>query len=198
MKKIKVAITGGIGTGKSTFTSYLESKGFPVINADNISNQLLSTDKNIKQQIIKEFGNRSYSGKDVNRQFLAEQVFSDPIKLIKLNDVLHPIVLQEIDSLLETNYKNEKIVFIEAALIYESGIEKKFDYVVLVTADYDIRLNRSVASKNFTAEDFKRRDSNQIQDKEKEKRADFVFLNNDSREDLFKKADLLLLTLTSL
>ena len=198
MKKIKVAITGGIGTGKSTFTSYLESKGFPVINADNISNQLLSTDKNIKQQIIKEFGNRSYSGKDVNRQFLAEQVFSDPIKLIKLNDVLHPIVLQEIDSLLETNYKNEKIVFIEAALIYESGIEKKFDYVVLVTADYDIRLNRSVASKNFTAEDFKRRDSNQIPDKEKEKRADFVFLNNDSREDLFKKADLLLLTLTSL
>ena len=198
MKKIKVAITGGIGTGKSTFTSYLESKGFPVINADNISNQLLSTDKNIKQQIIKEFGNRSYSGKEVNRQFLAEQVFSDPIKLIKLNDVLHPIVLQEIDSLLETNYKNEKIVFIEAALIYESGIEKKFDYVVLVTADYDIRLNRSVASKNFTAEDFKRRDSNQIPDKEKEKRADFVFLNNDSREDLFKKADLLLLTLTSL
>src|SRR3989304_4818866 len=198
MKKIKVAITGGIGTGKSTFTSYLESKGFPVINADNISNQLLSTDKNIKQQIIKEFGNRTYSGKEGNRQFLAEQVFSDPIKLIKLNDVLHPIVLQEIDSLLETNYKNEKIVFIEAALIYESGIEKKFDYVVLVTADYDIRLNRSVASKNFTAEDFKRRDSNQIQDKEKEKRADFVFLNNDSREDLFKKADLLLLTLTSL
>jgi dephospho-CoA kinase len=197
MNKIRVAITGSIGSGKSTFANYLESKGYVVINADNISKDILSFDEKIKKKIIKEFGSNSYSDGKLNKKFIASQVFSNPANLYKLNSILHPQVLQKIDTLINIKYKNENIIFIEAALIYEADIEKMFNYVILVTADFNIRLKRSLESGKFTEADFIKRDKNQIPQEEKEKRADFIFSNNGSENDLIKKADLLLLTLNS-
>ncbi len=197
MKIIKVAITGGIGSGKSTFANYLASKGYVVINADDISKDILTFDESIIKKVSEEFGSDSYKDGKLNKKFIAVQVFSDPANLNKLNSILHPRVLQKIDTLIEKKYKDEKIIFIEAALIYEADIEKKFDYVVLVSADFNIRLKRSVESGKFNEEDFINRDNNQIPLEEKEKRADFIFSNNESKKDLIKKADLLLLTLNS-
>lgn len=197
MKIIKVAITGGIGSGKSTFANYLASKGYVVINADDISKDILTFDESIIKKVSEEFGSDSYKDGKLNKKFIAVQVFSDPANLNKLNSILHPRVLQKIDTLIEKKYKDEKFIFIEAALIYEADIEKKFDYVVLVTADFNIRLKRSVESEKFNEEDFINRDYNQIPQEEKEKRADFIFSNNESKKDLIKKADLLLLTLNS-
>ena len=197
MTKIRVAITGGIGSGKSTFANYLASKGYFVINADDISKDILTFDESIIKKVIKEFGSDSYKDGKLNKKFIAARVFSNPAKLNKLNSILHPRVLQKIDTLIDKEYKDEKFVFIEAALIYEVDIEKKFDYVVLVTADFNIRLKRSVESGKFNEEDFINRDRNQIPQEEKEKRADFIFSNNESKKDLIKKADLLLLTLNS-
>jgi dephospho-CoA kinase len=195
--KIRVAITGGIGSGKSTFANYIASKGYVVINADEISKDILASDKSIIKKVIKEFGSDSYKDGKINKKFIATRVFSNPAKLNKLNSILHPQVLQKIDSLIEKKYKNEKIVFIEAALIYEADIEKKFNYVVLITADFNIRLKRSVESGKFNEDDFINRDNNQIPQEEKEKRADFSFSNNEGKKDLINKADLLLLTLNS-
>jgi dephospho-CoA kinase len=195
--KIRVAITGGIGSGKSTFANYIASKGYVVINADEISKDILASDESIIKKVIKEFGSESYKDGKLKKKFIATRVFSNPAKLNKLNSILHPQVLQKIDSLIEKKYKNEKIVFIEAALIYEADIEKKFNYVVLVTADFNIRLKRSVESGKFNEDDFINRDNNQIPQEEKEKRADFSFSNNKGKKDLIKKADLLLLTLNS-
>jgi len=197
MKIIKVAITGGIGSGKSTFANYLASKGYVVINADDISKDILTFDESIIKKVSEEFGSDSYKDGKLNKKFIAVQVFSDPANLNKLNSILHPRVLQKIDTLIEKKYKDEKIIFIEAALIYEADIEKKFDYVVLVTADFNIRLKRSVESGKFNEEDFINRNNNQIPQEEKEKRADFIFSNNESKKKLVKKADLLLLTLNS-
>lgn len=197
MTKIRVAITGGIGSGKSTFANYLALKGYVVINADDISKDILTFDESIIKKVIKEFGSDSYKDGKLNKKFIAARVFSNPAKLNKLNSILHPRVLQKIDTLIDKEYKDEKFVFIEAALIYEVDIEKKFDYVVLVTADFNIRLKRSVESGKFNEEDFINRDRNQIPQEEKEKRADFIFSNNESKKDLIKKADLLLLTLNS-
>jgi len=197
MKNIKVAITGGIGSGKSTFTNYLASKGYAVINADDISKGILSFDEKIKKKIIKEFGSDSYKDGKLNKKFIASRVFSNPANLFKLNSILHPQVLQKIDTLIKIKYKDENIVFIEAALIYEADLEKMFNCVILVTADFNIRLKRCIESGKFTEDDFIKRDKNQIPQEEKEKRADFIFSNNGSEKDLIKKADLLLLTLNS-
>ncbi len=197
MKNIRIAITGGIGSGKSTLANYLASKGYVVINADDISKDILTFDESIIKKVIKEFGSDSYKDGKLNKKFIAVRVFSNPAKLNKLNSILHPRVLQKIDTLIDKEYKDEKFVFIEAALIYEVDIEKKFDYVVLVTADFNIRLKRSAESGKFNEEDFINRDNKQIPQEEKEKRADFIFSNNESKKDLIKKADLLLLTLNS-
>ncbi len=197
MTKIRVAITGGIGSGKSTLANYLASKGYVVINADDTSKDILTFDESIIKKVIKEFGSDSYKDGKLNKKFIVAQVFSNPAKINKLNSILHPQVLQKIDALIKEKYKDEKIVFIEAALIYEADIEKKFDYVVLVIADFNIKLKRSIGSGKFTEDDFINRDKNQIPQKEKEKRADFIFSNNGSKKDLIKKADLLLLTLNS-
>jgi dephospho-CoA kinase len=197
MNNIRVAITGGIGSGKSTFANYLASKDYVVINADDISKEILSFDEKIKKIIIKEFGSNSYTDGKLNKKFIALQVFSNPANLTKLNSILHPQVLQKIDTIIKIKYKDEKIVFVEAALIYEADIEKMFNYVILVTSDFNIRLRRSIKSGKFTEDDFISRDKNQISQEEKEKRADFIFSNNGSKKDLIKKADLLLLTLNS-
>jgi len=197
VNKIRAAITGSIGSGKSTFANYIASKDYVVINADDISKDILSFDEKIKKKIIKEFGSNSYNDGKLNKKFIAAQVFSNPANLNKLNSIIHPQVVQKIDSLIEEKYKDKKIVFIESALIYEAVIDKNFDYVILVTADFNIRLKRSVANGKFTEDDFINRDKNQIPQEEKEKRADFIFSNNGSKKDLIKKADLLLLTLNS-
>jgi dephospho-CoA kinase len=195
MSAIKVAITGNIGSGKSTFADYLSSKGYPVLNADSISKEILSNDEDIKSKVIAEFGSESFAGDKLNTKFIADKVFSNPENLDKLNSMLHPKVLSIIDSLIESKYKKNNVVFVEAALIYEVGIEKSFDYVILIAADYDVRLQRSITGNNFTDEEFESRDINQIPQEEKQKRADFTFINNGSKEDLFNKAELLLLTL---
>ena len=198
MSTIRVAITGNIGSGKSTFADYLNSKGYPVLNADNISKEILSSDQEVKSQIINEFGSDSFSDDKVNKKFLAATVFLNPEKLIKLNSILHPKVLSNIDSLIESKYKNNIVVFVEAALIYEIGMEINFDYVVLITADYEIRLQRSIAANNFKEEEFESRENNQIPQDAKKKHADFIFSNNSTEDDLFEKAELFLLTIRSL
>ncbi|MFB3055631.1 MAG: dephospho-CoA kinase, partial [Ignavibacteriaceae bacterium] len=118
MNKIRAAITGSIGSGKSTFANYIASKDYVVINADDISKDILSFDEKIKKKIIKEFGSNSYNDGKLNKKFIAAQVFSNPANLNKLNSILHPQVVQKIDSLIEEKYKDKKIVFIESALIY--------------------------------------------------------------------------------
>ena len=198
MKNIKVAISGNIGSGKSTLANYLKSKDYAVINSDYISKKILSSDEVIKQKVKDEFGNEAYTNSGVNKKFLAEQVFSSSEKLSRLNSILHPEVLKAIDLLVETKFADNKIIFIESAIVYEAGLESEFDYVVLVIADFDVRLRRSIKEGSSTENEFRIRDRNQIPDEQKVKEADFIFLNNDSKESLYNKADLLLLTLNSI
>jgi len=197
-KTFTVAITGGIGSGKSTFSEFLRQKDYPVIFADDISKELLLNNKEVKNEIIELFGSTAFNKNDINTDFLAKEVFSDPLKLQKINSVLHPKVIEQISQEVEELKNINKLVFVEAALIYEANIEKLFDYVVLITADEEIKRERTVSSKKFSSEEFDKRIQNQITDEEKSKRADFIFFNNITKNDLKIKADLLLMTLNSL
>ncbi|MHB1686268.1 MAG: dephospho-CoA kinase [Ignavibacteriaceae bacterium] len=191
-KKLKVGITGSIGSGKSTFSEFINEKGFKVINVDDLSKELLATDKQIKEKIIQEFGEESFYGEEIDKKYLAEKVFSDPTKVLKINLIVHPTVIKKIDLLLEENIKKNNIVFAEAALIYEADMEELFDYIILVTSNEKLRLERKVRLENYSEEQFLKRNENQIPDEEKKKRADFVIENNGTLEDLKKKTGFIL------
>lgn len=191
---MKIAITGNIGSGKSTFSEFANKAGFPVLFADDISKNLLEIDEKIRSLVIKAFGTESFIKDKPNKKFLAEQIFSNQTKREKIESILHPRVIKSIESSIKNLLKSNKVIFVEAALIYESDMEEMFDYVVLVTAAPELRLQRKLKS-GFTEEDFNNRDSNQIPEDEKKKRADFIFSNDTTIEDLKIKFNLLLLTL---
>jgi dephospho-CoA kinase len=198
INKLKVAITGNIGSGKSTFCNFIIEKGYPVINADNISKKILIEDKNVKEKVIKEFGNESFINNEINKKFLAEKIFSEPGNVAKINMILHPKVKKEVEELTKDLFKNHDIVFTEAALIYEADMESMFDYVVLVTSDESIRKKRVISDGKLNREEFIRRNDNQIKVEEKKKRADFIFENNSSKDDLKEKVNLLFTILNGL
>jgi len=191
---MKIAITGNIGSGKSTFSGFAVQAGFPVLFADDISKNILENDEKVRSLVIKSFGAESFIKNKPNKKFLAEQIFSDQIKREKLESILHPRVIKSIDNSIKDLLKSKKAVFVEAALIYESDMEEMFDYVVLVTANRGLRLKRKFES-GISEEDFCKRELNQIPEEEKKKRADFIFSNDTSIEDLKTKFNLLLLTL---
>jgi len=191
---MKIAITGNIGSGKSVFASFAEKRGFVVLNADDISKEILSNDPEVRKKIIKEFGEQSFKNNKPDTKYLAKEVFSDPIKLNKIESILHPRVIKSVNDTIKNLEKNKKVVFVEAALIYEADMEKMFDYVVLITSARSNRLQRKLNS-GISEEDFIKRESNQIPEEEKRKRADFIFSNDGSIEELQSKFNLLLITL---
>ena len=192
LKNIKVAITGNIGSGKSTFTKFLFEEGYPIILADDISKEILACDPEVRKEVVYEFGAESFLGPKINKKYLADKIFSDPKKLKKINSILHPRVRKRIDFLSKEYFKEYDIVFVEAALIFESKIESFYDYIVLITADRALRMNRSILTKKITKEDFVNRDSNQMNDETKKKKADFIFTNDGSISELKQKAILLI------
>ncbi|OGU77838.1 MAG: dephospho-CoA kinase [Ignavibacteria bacterium RBG_16_34_14] len=196
--KLKIAITGNIGSGKSAFCNFISEKGYPVIKADDLSKDILKNDKEVKEKVIKEFGKESFIIDEINKKFLAEKVFSIPVNVIKINSILHPKVKKKIGTLTKEYFKEHNIVFTEAALIYEAEMESMFDYVVLISADYEVRKMRSTEKGKLSQEDFRKRNKNQIKDEEKKKQADFVFENNGSIKELKEKVNLLITILIGL
>jgi len=191
VKKIKVGITGGIGSGKSVFSAALKEKGFSVIFADDIAKEILQNDPLVKELIIKEFGKEAFPNNNLDRKYLAEKVFPDPGNVEIINAIIHPPTIQKIISLMKSELLKQHIVFVEAALIYESELEDLFDLIVLITADDDIKKKRKIAQ-GMSESDFIMRQQNQIKDEEKAKIADFIFTNTGEKKDLSQKADLFL------
>lgn len=194
---LRVGITGNIGAGKSTFSKLISELGYPVLFADDISKEILANDPEVRAKVIENFGAQSFKEQKINTDYIASVVFSDQKKLRTMNSILHPKVRMKIDELYEALFASHNIVFVEAALIFESKIEKMFDYIVLIIADNNIRKNRSIKAKNITEEDFLNRESNQINQELKEKRADFTFSNNGALDELKNKAELLIKILES-
>ncbi len=188
-KKLKIAITGSIGSGKTLVSNYFIEKGYPVLNADLISKEILQNNIQIKNKITKTFGEQSYIQNVLNKKFLAEKVFAVEENVHKINSIVHPFVIEKIESETNNLLKLHSIVFTEAALIYEADMEGLFDYVILITSDEEIRLQRKIRIDNYTEEEFFKRNNNQIPDKEKKKRADFILENNKTINELKNKAD---------
>ena len=194
-KLLKVAITGGIGSGKSTFADYMLAKDFTVIKADILAKELYVTNEELRQKIIAEFGAEVYPDGLFDRITLYKKAFTDEGKVKRLNELVHPVVIKEIDALMKL-YQHEKIIFVEAALIFEANMEKLFDYVILITADEKVRIERTIQREKISSDEVKQRMKFQIPDELKKEKADFTFYNNGTLGELEQKANLLLQLLT--
>jgi len=195
---MKIALTGGIGSGKSLVSDIIMEQGFDVINADKLAKEILLTDDTVKSKIIKEFGKDSYTPEGINTKYIAEKVFINPLNVKKINSFVHPPTIKKIEVLAAEILKTKKMVFVESALVYEANLEDLFDYVMVVTADEDLRIKRVVERDKVSEEDVKVRMENQISEKEKRALADFVIENNSSIEELKNKVNFFITIFKSL
>lgn len=194
-RKLKIAITGNIGSGKSVFTDFIKKYNYPVINADDLSKSILEKNLSVKKEVIRLFGNHAYKNDKPDRRYIADIVFNDQHKLSLLEKILHPMVIKETIELMDASLIMNDRVFVEAALIYEADMEKYFDLVILIVANKNLRFERKRKSEKFTEEEFEKREVMQIPEEEKRKRADFIFENNSDLKSLKQKAELLFILL---
>lgn len=176
-KKI-IGITGGVGSGKTFVCQILEAMGYPVFYSDIEAKALLISDFIIKNQIIELLGPEAYlNNKSLNKPFLSKKIFNDKQLLSKMNAIVHPAVRQSFRDW--TNQQNSKLVFNEAAIIFESGIQKNYDTVVLVTASEKTKMKRIQLRDKSAVLDIQKRMDNQWTDEKKTQLADYVIVNDD-------------------
>jgi len=178
---LKVGITGGIGSGKTTVCKVFETLGVPVYYADLEAKKIQEEDAEVKGAILKEFGENILNASGaIDRAKLAAIVFNDKDKLQKLNNIVHPAVANHFNNWLAAN-KTSKYTLQEAAILFESGVYKRVDKIISVIAPVDIRISRTVQRDNISAELVQQRMNNQISDEEKIKRSDFIIYNDEQQ-----------------
>ena len=180
---LKVGITGGIGSGKSTITSLFHDLGVPIYNSDERAKWLLSNDVDLMNQIKILFGQESYSNNKLNRAHIANIVFQDNDMLKQLNAIVHPLVKIDFENWLLLQ-KKEPLVIKEAAILIESGAYKELDVLIVVLADKKTRIKRVINRDNVSKEDVEKRMETQISDSERLKFANFSVDNNTDQSNL--------------
>jgi len=141
MKPKLIGITGGIGAGKSTVSKICKHLGFKVYNSDDRAKEIVSEDSNIKKRIISFFGNNVYKNGVLDRKFLSDKIFNDKSSLQNINSIIHPAVKKDFKNWVINN-SNEKILFKESALLFESGAYKELDKIILIVSDKNLRISR--------------------------------------------------------
>lgn len=189
MKTIKklplcVGLTGGIGSGKTTAANIFGKFGVPVYIADEEAKKLIDTDHHIREKIIRHFGKESYNQFGLQRQFIAEIVFSDREKLSLLNSITHPAVKKHFESW----WANQSAPYIikEAAILFESGSYTGCDLIINITAPKELRLQRVVERSGMSIQEVENRLAHQWTDQRRMFLSDYNILN-DGRHSLIKQ-----------
>jgi dephospho-CoA kinase len=195
---MKIGITGGIGSGKSYVSKIIEQSGYKVLNADEIAKQIMVHDESVRDLIISTFGPDSYNNNELNRAYIASKAFLSVENLVKLNSIVHPPMVFMINELINEELNNNKIVFVEAALVFEAEVDEILDHVLLVTADEGIRIKRIKKRDNLTEAEIRDRMKFQIPESEKENLADFTIKNNSTLIDLEMKTKMFLTVFESM
>ncbi len=184
-----IGVTGSIGSGKSTVASLLAKKGAIVIDADKIARRVVEPGKPAWGKVVGRFGKEILNAdQTINRRKLGKIVFENPKELESLNNIVHPPVIEEIDDIVdqvEKEFKDGKIVVIDAPLLIEVGLHKICDLTVVIKADKNIRLER-IVSQGLSEEEAKSRINSQQNKGRLEGEADVVIQNNGTLEDLKK------------
>lgn len=181
-----IGVTGGIGSGKSTVCKIVEVLGHKVYYADDQAKMLLQTNPTLRKKAISLFGNEAFDGEKINRKLIAEAAFSTPALLDQLNRAIHPLVASQLQEWISKN-ANEKLLFNEAALLFETGSYKKMNKTILVTAPKETRIERVLLrDKHRTRKSVEDIIDKQMHDEEKTPLADFV-IHNDGQKSLMEQ-----------
>ena len=169
----RVAITGGIGSGKSTVCRALsEISGAPIYDSDRRAKEIMATHPEVRQDLVEFFGEEVFEGGVLNRPLIASQVFGNEEKLQRLNAIVHPRVVADFELWAES--QRGEYVILESALLFTSPLVGHYDLAVVVDAPIELRIARCVARDGATAEQIRRRIESQMPAEEMRARADLV------------------------
>lgn len=176
---LKIGLTGGIGSGKTTVAKIFEILGVPVYDADAATKNLYEINTGLKQALIKNFGEDIYTTSGINRPKLSRIVFSDPQKLNILNQLVHPLTIKDAEEWMRK--QTSTYVIKEAALIFESGSASDLDLVIGVQAPKHLRIQRAMERDGVTREDIINRMQRQIDETLKMKLCDLIIINDEQQ-----------------
>ena len=188
---LKIGLTGGIGSGKSSVSELFSKWGAYIFDADSVAKEILNNNETAQGEMIAEFGTDILDGSgNIDKQKLARIAFQDENHQLRLNTIIHPYVFTEIDSKFDIILSNKKheIFVVDAALIYESGADTHMDYIIVVTSHLRLRTQRVMERGGLTREEFLSRLDLQWPDEDKVHMADFVIHNNGTENDLLEES----------
>ncbi len=187
---LKIGLTGGIGSGKSSVSTLLKGWGAYIFDADTVAKEILAKDTTAQSEIIAEFGTDVLGADEkIDKKKLSRIAFQDEDHQLRLNTIVHPYVFREIDSDYDAILGKGKydIFIVDAALIYESGANTHMDYIIVVTSHLKLRTERVLSLGKLSRDEFFKRMELQWPDETKVHMADFVIHNNGTPIDLEKE-----------
>lgn len=176
-KPIIIGVTGGIGSGKSYICRIISTLGFPVYNCDAEAKKLMNTNKHIINSLKQLIGENSYDSEgNLNKPIIAQFLFANEENAHKINSVVHPVVKEDFRSW--ASAQNADLIFMESAILFESGFNDVVDNVITITAPPETRIERTIRRDNTTREQVIARMNQQMQDEERVRLSDYIICNN--------------------
>ena len=176
---LKVGLTGGIGSGKTTVANIFEVLGIPVYYADDAAKILMDEDENVKRAIINNFSKAAYKEGRLDRKYISDIVFTNADKLALLNSIVHPATIKDSDKWIQ-NQRSPYIIK-EAALLFESGSHQKLDYVIGVKAPLELRILRTIKRDNVSHNEVLARMDKQMNEEKKLSLCNFIVINDEQQ-----------------
>ena len=184
---MNIGITGSIACGKSTVSDYLIAKGYTIIDADKLGHVALNSD-DVKRKLAEKFGDEILENNEISREKLGKLVFGNDDNLKILNSIIHPKI-KELILKLQEEHKDEDLVFLDIALLYEANFVDLVEKVVVVYVDEDVQLERLMMRNSLPKEEALKRIESQMSPREKASLGHFVINNSYSKEDTFQQID---------
>ncbi|HEX5026260.1 MAG TPA: dephospho-CoA kinase [Agriterribacter sp.] len=176
---LKIGLTGGIGSGKTTVSRIFELLGVPVYYSDTAAKAIVNTNDSVKASIVEHFGEKAYKNGLLNRGYISSVVFENKEKLALLNSLVHPATIQDAEQWMQKQHS--PYVIKEAALIFESGSQENLDLVIGVFAPKTLRIHRTMQRDGISRDEVIKRMSSQVNENIKMRLCDFVVYNDEQQ-----------------